>query len=53
MNHSTHPSASADPDALLLAFLESTYEAVATIAAWDRDTIERPNGPSIPGARNQ
>lgn len=33
-----------DPDALLLAFLQSTYEAAATTARWDRNTIERPNG---------
>lgn len=34
----------ADPDALLLAFLQSTYEAAATTAAWDRAALERPNG---------
>jgi hypothetical protein len=33
-----------DPDALLLAFLWSTYEAAATTARWDRDALERPNG---------
>jgi hypothetical protein len=33
-----------DPDAVLLAFLESAYEAAATTAEWDRDAIERPNG---------
>jgi len=33
-----------DPDALLLAFLQSTYEAAATAAAWDRDALERSNG---------
>lgn len=31
----------ADPDAVLLAFLQSTYEAVATTATWDRDALER------------
>jgi hypothetical protein len=33
----------ADPDALLLAFLESTYEAAATAARWDRVALERPS----------
>jgi hypothetical protein len=33
-----------DPDALLLEFLQSTYEAAATTAAWDRAALERPNG---------
>jgi hypothetical protein len=33
-----------DPDALLLAFRESTYEAAATTARWDRDALERPSG---------
>ena len=31
---------SADPDAALLAFLESTYEAAANCAAWDRARLE-------------
>ncbi len=30
----------ADPDATLLAFLQSTYEAGATLAGWDRATLE-------------
>jgi hypothetical protein len=34
----------ADPDAVLLAFLQSTYEAAAIAARWDRDTLERPSG---------
>jgi hypothetical protein len=34
----------ADPDALLLTFLESTYVAAATTARWDRDALERPDG---------
>jgi hypothetical protein len=29
-----------DPDATLLAFLESTYEAAAELAAWDRSSLE-------------
>ena len=35
-----------DPDALLLEFLQSTYEGAAVTAAWDRAALERPNGPS-------
>jgi hypothetical protein len=31
----------ADPDATLLAFLESTYEAAADNGAWDRRALER------------
>jgi hypothetical protein len=31
----------ADPDAVLLAFLQSTYEAAATLAHWDRTALER------------
>jgi hypothetical protein len=30
-----------DPDGLLLEFLQSTYEAAATTAQWDRGTLER------------
>jgi hypothetical protein len=30
----------ADPDALLLSFLQSTYEAAADLAAWDRPSLE-------------
>jgi hypothetical protein len=30
----------ADPEADLLAFLQSTYEAAANLAAWDRDALE-------------
>jgi Family of unknown function (DUF5996) len=33
---------SADPDALLLGFLQETYEAAATQAHWDRAALERP-----------
>ncbi len=31
-----------DPDAVLLAFLQSTYEAAADTARWDRAALERP-----------
>ena len=31
----------ADPDAVLLEFLQSTYEAAATRAGWDRAALER------------
>ena len=30
-----------DPDALLLAFLQTTYAAAATLAKWDRSALER------------
>jgi hypothetical protein len=30
-----------DPDATLLAFLQTTYDAAADSAAWDRDALER------------
>lgn len=32
----------ADPDATLLEFLQSTYEAAADSAGWDRELLERP-----------
>jgi len=35
---------SPDPDAALLAFLQSTYEAAANLAHWDRAALERPTG---------
>jgi len=35
---------SPDPDAALLAFLQSTYEAAANLAHWDRANLERPTG---------
>jgi hypothetical protein len=34
-----------DPDALLLGFLQRTYEAAATTAGWDRAALERRPGP--------
>ncbi len=34
---------SADPKADLLAFLQTTYEAGANCAGWDRQALERPN----------
>lgn len=33
-----------DPDATLTAFLQSTYEAAADLAKWDRADFERPPG---------
>jgi hypothetical protein len=38
-----------DPDALLLDFLQSTYEAAAVAADWDRDALERPDGDDTHG----
>ena len=29
------------PDDVLLEFLDSTYDAAATLAAWDRTSLER------------
>jgi hypothetical protein len=34
--------AAADPDAVLLRFLQATYEAAADAARWDRAALERP-----------
>ena len=31
-----------DPDAVLLEFLQSTYEVAADLAGWDREALERP-----------
>jgi hypothetical protein len=33
----------ASPDALLIDFLQSTYEAAANLAQWDRASLERTN----------
>ena len=33
-----------DPDQALLSFLQSTYEAAASLAQWDRAALERPSG---------
>ena len=33
-----------DPDAALMAFLVSTYEAAANLAKWDRKALECPIG---------
>jgi hypothetical protein len=39
----------ADPDAVLLDFLQSTYEAAANAARWDRGALECPLGrPGVP-----
>ncbi len=35
---------SADPDRAVLEFLQSTYEAAAIAAKWDRDALECPLG---------
>jgi hypothetical protein len=32
----------ADPDAVLAAFIDSTYEQAATMGGWDRAALERP-----------
>jgi len=39
---------SADPDKTLLEFLQSTYEAAADTAKWDRDALEcTPGQPGV------
>ncbi len=38
------------PDEMLLEFLESTYEAAASLAGWDRAKLERPAGGFGPGS---
>jgi Family of unknown function (DUF5996) len=41
--------AASDPEAALLAFLQSTYEAAANLAKWDRSALECPLGvPGVP-----
>lgn len=49
----------ADPDAALLAFLQSTYDAAADLGGWERSSLEcapgapgvvRPATPSVPAA---
>jgi hypothetical protein len=35
------------PDEMLLDFLQSTYEAAANLARWDRPALERAEGPPI------
>ncbi len=42
---------SADPDAALLEFLQSTYVAAADRAGWDRAALERSNTGQPGGAR--
>jgi hypothetical protein len=36
---------SSDADNILLSFLQSTYEAAANLASWDRNFLEGPTGP--------
>lgn len=33
------------PDAALLEFMQTTYDAAATLGAWDREALERRSGP--------
>ena len=37
--------AASDPDAALMAFLQSTYAAAADLAGWERKRLERAEGP--------
>ena len=36
--------AAADPHAMVLEFLQTTYEAAATLGRWDRENLERASG---------
>jgi len=36
-----------DPDAALLSFFQSTYEAAADLAGWDRAALEMGQAPSL------
>jgi len=38
-----------DPDAVVLSFLQATYEAAADLAHWDRPALERPGSSTPPG----
>ncbi len=39
----------ADPDATLLGFLQSTYDAAANLGKWDRKALDCPPGkPRVP-----
>jgi hypothetical protein len=37
----------ADPDRVVLAFLQSTYEAAADLGRWDRVALERSQSPTV------
>jgi hypothetical protein len=40
---------SSDPDATLMAFLDSTYRAAADLGGWDREALEcAPGKPRLP-----
>ncbi len=39
---------SASPDAALMEFLQTTYEAAATLSAWNRDALERSDNRASP-----
>jgi hypothetical protein len=43
--------AAADPDAIVLEFFQSTYEAAATLAGWDRPALEAAEVPDLPPRR--
>jgi hypothetical protein len=42
---------SANPDAALLDFMQSTYEAAAILGQWDRGALERPPGQRAAGMK--
>src|SRR5439155_20856175 len=39
----------ADPERAVMSFLQSTYDAGATLAAWDRGALERAGRPPVGG----
>jgi hypothetical protein len=41
-----------EPDEVLLAFLQSTYEAAANLGAWDRAALERTGGDTPSSGRS-
>ena len=43
---------SESPDQTLLAFLQTTYEAAANLAGWDRKSLERKHAPAGRPARH-
>ena len=40
-----------DPDTVLMAFLDSTYDAAAELGGWDRAALERPGHGSADGSK--
>jgi hypothetical protein len=43
----------ASPEAMLMEFLQSTYDTGADLARWDRAALERPGGPEVEHLTNK